>query len=567
MPPRLFKRLSAAFWGYLSPRQSAIKKRTAPARNARPARVTPANFVTPERPHSGYLPLTPADTHAGSKRKRDFEIEDHRKKTKYDESNDEDDAEAIRLEDEKLERMARSKEIYEPEDIDILFSEDDEYDSGDEDEEGGVQHDYNVYNPNLGSPKLPGQELKGQIDEDDEIKYDYNIYNPTIRSNRSLPGQRPLLESALPRDVPQIIIDSTEETTDDDVIKVLPPKSPSIYGNGDEDLIVFADTDASDNSALDVDITPHDNSSLLATSSQEPSLFGSFLEEAQGGEDTILLDSRARVGSLEDERVSKDQLLARGWPQNTVWLIQRIHNRGREPIFAFHWRIDFPMMPEGMFLAAYHAHPGYINTLRNKDFRAKHAFERLMQLGPKVRDKITVGLAPEKLIVDEVRRYMAWADWDSSNQFSAYPFIEIHTGTRDEDVNALQDTLLLRLSNLYKHWLSPSDQAPKRPAPFIRPADDDLNQPPPLYGILVSHTLLGIVAFVPGAEDSDSIGYPRTVGVFDFNVVGYDVWTSLALALLVIHVRDEGVKRGCSRRRDGMKNRWARGGAGTDPDR
>ncbi|KAH0393480.1 hypothetical protein KCU89_g12368, partial [Aureobasidium melanogenum] len=212
-------------------------------------------------------------------------------------------------------------------------------------------------------------------------------------------------------------------------------------------------------------------------------------------------------------------------------------------------------------------HPGYINTLRNKDFRAKHAFDRLMQLGPKVRDKITVGLAPEKLIVDEVQRYMAWADWDSNNQFPTYPFIEIHTGTRDEDVNALQDALLLRLSNLHKHWLSPSDHAPQRSAPFIRPADDNLDQPPPLYGILVSHTLLGIVAFVPGAEESDSIGYLRTVGVFDFNVVGYDVWTSLALALLVTHVRDEGVRRGCSRRRDGMRVRWARGGAIMDPDR
>ena len=109
--------------------------------------------------------------------------------------------------------------------------------------------------------------------------------------------------------------------------------------------------------------------------------------------------------------------------------------------------------------------------------------------------------------------------------------------------------------------------APKRPDPFMRPADEDLDQTPPLYGILVSHTLLGIVAFVPGAEDSDSIGYLRTVGVFDFNVTGYDVWTSLALALLVIHVRDQGVKRGCPRGRDGMKNRWARGSASTDPDR
>lgn len=565
MPRRLFERLSAAFWGYLSPQQPATNKRTAPTRNARPLRATPTNLVTPERPGSGYLPLTPADT---SKRKRDLEVQDQRKRARHDGSeDDDDDLEQVRLEDEKLERMAKSRVLSEPEDLDHLFSEDDEYDSGDEDEVGGAHYDYNDYNPIPNSSNLPGQVLEGHGDEDDGIKYNYNIYNPTLRSDRRLPGREALLESALPRDVPQIIIDTTEDATDDDVINVLPQRVPSAYGNNDEDYIVFADTDASDNSAIDLDTSPHNNSSLLATSHQEPSLFGSFFEEAQDGEDTILLDSRARVGSLEDERVSKEQLLSGGWPQNTVWLIQRIHNRGREPIFAFHWRIDFPMMPEGMFLPAYHDHRGYINTLGNNDFRAKHAFERLMQLGPKVRDKITVGLAPEKLIVDEVRRYMAWADWDSHNQFPTYPFIEIHTGTRDEDVSALQDTLLLRLSNLHKHWLSPSDQAPKRPDPFIRPADDTLDQPPPLYGILVSHTLLGIVAFMPGAEDSDSIGYLRTVGVFDFNVVGYDVWTSLALALLVVHARDEGVRRGCAMRRKGMRNRWARASASTDPDR
>jgi len=45
------------------------------------------------------------------------------------------------------------------------------------------------------------------------------------------------------------------------------------------------------------------------------------------------------------------------------------------------------------------------------------------------------------------------------------------------------------------------------------------------------------------------------VGVFDFNVLGYDVWTSLALALLVVHVKGEGTMRGCGRRREGVKDR------------
>jgi hypothetical protein len=545
MPPRLFERLTAAFWGYVLPHPTAAKRRTAATRNPQPSRHSPTTFVTPPRSGSGYLPLTPDDTNVGSKRKRGTEVQDYRKRSRQEvELERKLEAEEILREDLILERFAN------PDGVDYnagdLFTEQiSEYGSEDgyEDEVG---------------------------DEDDGIHYDYNVYNPTIRSDVPLPGQRKLLESALPRHVrvPQIIIDSTEgrshdseEESDDDVTNVLPPTSPPVYENNDEDLIVFADTDASDNSPPEID-----------RSQKEPSLFGSFLEEAQDGEDTILLDSRARVGSLEDERVSKDQLLARGWPPNTIPLIQRIHNRGREPVFAFHWRMDFPMMPEGMFLPPGHPHPGYIYEVGKSEFRAKHAFERLMRLGPKVRDKITVGLAPEGLIVKELRAYMAWADWDSINQFPHYPFVEIYAGTRDEDVNAMQDTLLLRLSQLHQRWKNaPTDaHAPKRPPPFLgeRRRDDD-DEPPPLYGILVSHTLIGLVAFMPGAEDSDSIGYLRTVGVFDFNVVGYDVWTALALALLVVHVRNEAVKRGCPAMRDGMKDRWPRRwvSESRDPDR
>ncbi|KAH0294451.1 hypothetical protein M436DRAFT_73001 [Aureobasidium namibiae CBS 147.97] len=551
MPLRLFERLSAAFWGYVSPDPVTTKRKTTSTRHARPSRRSQPSPVTPRR-SGGYLPLTPADTNTGSKRKRGAEIPGYVKRSKYEElqvklQNKLED-EALRREDKLLEQTARAKE--EEYQIGDLFFTPIEYDSQDEYEDERIG------------------------DEDDGIHYDYNIYNPTLRSDLPLPVLRPLVADTLSGriTVPQIVIDSTEEDESNDVIiNVLPPKTPPIYGRDDEDHIVFASTPASDNSALEIGHTDDTPSSILATSHKSASLYGSFLEEAADGEDTILLDSRARVGSLEDERVSKDQLLARGWPPNTVSLIQRIHNRGREPVFASHWHYDFPMMPEGMFLPPGHEHPGYIYSTRNRNFRAKHAFGNLMQLGPKVRDKITVGLAPEALIVKEIKRYMEWADWDSRNQFPDFPFVEIYQGTVDEDVNAMQDTLLSRLATLHKLWLdAPTNpNAPKRPAPFIgAPRRDDDDEPPPLYGILVSHTLVGIVIFVPGAENSDSIGYLRTVGVFDFNVLGYDVWTSLALALLVVHVKGEGTMRGCGRRREGVKDRWPRQlSPKSDPDR
>ncbi|THW86687.1 hypothetical protein D6D15_07200 [Aureobasidium pullulans] len=552
MPPRLFERLSAAFWGYVSPQQAAAHKRSTVTRTAQPSTASPYKFITPERHVGGYEPLTPEDTQPGSKRKRLTEIEDQRKRRREER---EAELEAICLEDLELEYLAKPVDQYES---DGIFSEDDEYDSGDEDEEGGAYYNHDVHNPTFDTLETMGQVFEGEGDYDDGIEYDYSIYNPTIRSDRPLSGKETLLPSTIirqtPKKVPQIVIDSVEEEEEedeqDDVINVLPRHDTPVYGNGDEDLIVFADTDASDNDALDVDHNK-DDSSIIA-SNNNASIFESFFEEAIDG-DTILVDSRARVGSLEDERVTKQQLLDRNWPENNVWLVQRIHNRGREPLFANHWRLDFPMMPEGMFLPPHHIHPGYINTLRSADFRAKHAFNRLMQLGPKVRDKLLVNKNPENLIVAEIRRYMDWGEWDSNNQFPNHPFIKIHAGGRDEDVEAMQDELLSRLHTLHQHW---AIQTSTTPFPSV-PNRPDINTPPPLYGILVSHTLVGIVAFVPGGDSSDSVGYLRTVGVFDFSISGYDVWTSLALALLVIHVRDVGVKRGCARRPSGYRDRWA----------
>ncbi|KAI5198914.1 hypothetical protein E4T39_06548 [Aureobasidium subglaciale] len=565
MAPRLFERLSAAFWGYVSPQQVAAQRRNTTTRIARPSVSSPTKFITPQRSGTGYAPLTPADTNTGSKRKRSAEVEDYKKKTKYDDVEDvEDEAEEMYLKNMKLEYTARTVNANQYE-LDGPFSDEDDYDSGDEDEEGEADCDYNFYNPTVNLPKHTGHSF--DYEEGDGIVDDYKTYNPTIRTDRPRAPSKPLLESPIPSGIPKITIDRVEDSEDEDIITVLPRQDTPKYGANDEDLIVFADTDASDNNAFDTD-TDHLDASSLIKSHDESSLFNSFFEEAQEEGDTILLDSRARVGSLEDERVSKNQLLQRGWPEPTVPLIQRIHNRGREPLFAHTWRMDFPMMPEGMFLPPHHAHPGFIHSLQpnraTRDFRAKHAFNRLMQLGPKVRDLLLVGKLPEGLILNEIRKYIQWSEWDANKQHEKWKFIQLYAGTKDADVGDLQDALLSRLSSLHDSWLlDPS--APRRP--FTSAEAHPPPPPPPLYGILVSHTLVGIVAYIPPGEESDSIGYLRTVGVFDFNVLGYDVWTCLALALLVLHVRDLGVRRGCSRRAEGMRDRWRQRKGSGDPDR
>ena len=58
---------------------------------------------------------------------------------------------------------------------------------------------------------------------------------------------------------------------------------------------------------------------------------------------------------------------------------------------------------------------------------------------------------------------------------------------------------------------------------------------PTLYGLIVSHTLIGLVAW--DVVDAEQRGM-RTMAMFDYGQGDYDVWNSLALAILVVHCRD-----------------------------
>ncbi|MGG6495254.1 UNVERIFIED_CONTAM: hypothetical protein NY603_20250, partial [Bacteroidetes bacterium 56_B9] len=55
---------------------------------------------------------------------------------------------------------------------------------------------------------------------------------------------------------------------------------------------------------------------------------------------------------------------------------------------------------------------------------------------------------------------------------------------------------------------------------------------PTIYAILASDAIVAIMAYT---VDSD---HCQPMALFDYNLKDYDVWNSLALALLVCHVRN-----------------------------
>ncbi|GAB7346803.1 hypothetical protein MBLNU459_g1901t1 [Dothideomycetes sp. NU459] len=256
--------------------------------------------------------------------------------------------------------------------------------------------------------------------------------------------------------------------------------------------------------------------------------------------------------------ISRAQLLTNGWPADSITLIQKLHQRGYEPLLPAHWQMDFKFLPNELFSNSTElSQAPFINSISGRDFHATKALDRLLQLGPKIRDKVTCRKRPDPLVKKELREYMRWARADASISRAQQELIIIENGDADSDINAMEHALLSRLLDLHTRL---QDTAPAG------------QEVPTLYGVLISHTLVGVVSFRPPwhtepdapvtpskrwgrATTPGERGSLRSVGVFDFGHQDYDVWNSLALALLVLHCRNVGVE---------MRDSWARGAGASD---
>ena len=108
--------------------------------------------------------------------------------------------------------------------------------------------------------------------------------------------------------------------------------------------------------------------------------------------------------TFDEERLMKEEHWSRG--QLDLWY--KIRARGSYPLFPPHWMLDFSNLPDELFVE-----PGEepIIGARNKkrEVRGILAFDALMQLGSRVRDKWESGMFSEKWLGKELGKYVEWA--------------------------------------------------------------------------------------------------------------------------------------------------------------
>ena len=233
-----------------------------------------------------------------------------------------------------------------------------------------------------------------------------------------------------------------------------------------------------------------------------------------------------------------------GWSPSSVVLFRKLAMRGFEPLMPWEWcEREFLAFPTALFTKD--DNQAFIKGI-NRDgclgpHRATKALNVLLNLGDRVRAKQLIKLDPGHWIKHEINAYVRWSLRDAPlyKKVGYAPMLAVQVAGASRNGHELQVRMVKRLRRLSREWRQALDELPKT---------EKIEQPPSVYGIIVSQTVLAFVAYIPkqiedeGDELIDPASELHTVGLFDYSDGGYDVWNTLAVAIFVIHCRNQLVE-------------------------
>ncbi|KAI5363222.1 hypothetical protein Slin14017_G069030 [Septoria linicola] len=239
---------------------------------------------------------------------------------------------------------------------------------------------------------------------------------------------------------------------------------------------------------------------------------------------------------LSDKQIGTEELRAKGWDDDYITLMQKIGLRGREPVLPAYMKFEYRFLPDGLFESTDDA---FISSQRNGHFKASKALQRLLDLGGHLRDRKLMD--PEEARAElEVKKhlkdYIKWAESDADlDQSTAIPImvqVYAEAGTPGDDIRATAEDKCRVLVQRWKNALEVARSVEFSPG--SRASDGTLlsYELPTFYALLASDAIVAIMAY---RIDTDEC---QPMALFDYNDRDYDVWNSLAMAILICHVRN-----------------------------
>ncbi|KAL4887472.1 hypothetical protein BJY04DRAFT_212508 [Aspergillus karnatakaensis] len=218
-------------------------------------------------------------------------------------------------------------------------------------------------------------------------------------------------------------------------------------------------------------------------------------------------------------------------------LFLQLAMRGFEPLAPKHWQFDFPTLPDSLFPeeGKKKAEP-IIKLSRSTTFHAIKSLMSLFSLSGRVRDCGLVEKRPEGLIKQNIKRYIRWALYDVNLEIGpgSLPVHVLHAQRRHESVlNALE-----RLNKRLKRLAVRHQRALKSTASN----GEGRTEAPLLIGFIICGPVVAIMAFDVSLLDRDPDLDGKFISQFDLSERGQDVWNSLSLAIVIMHIRNTMVR-------------------------
>ncbi|KAK0119768.1 hypothetical protein ONS95_011202 [Cadophora gregata] len=234
----------------------------------------------------------------------------------------------------------------------------------------------------------------------------------------------------------------------------------------------------------------------------------------------------------EFETIQENILKAKSdasWHPDALFLYERLALRSFEPLIPSDWRIDFPTLPEVLFTDE--EENTFVNSNCLPSYRGIKALQALITLGIRVRDKLSVGGYPEKMVAKEIQNYIKWAERDGGYQKKR--FIPVHTvlAARSSQTAGFIGVALASqmkfLAEQHMVNLKISDDDSGGVAKYSRSL-------PLLYGLVVAQTKVILVTHNSAEPDSES----KVLATLDLTNKDMDVWNGFAIAFMIIASRN-----------------------------
>ncbi|KAL4919734.1 hypothetical protein BDW62DRAFT_178344 [Aspergillus aurantiobrunneus] len=231
-------------------------------------------------------------------------------------------------------------------------------------------------------------------------------------------------------------------------------------------------------------------------------------------------------------------------------LFLQLAMRGFEPLAPKHWRYDFPTLPDSLFPeSGKEKSDPIIKISRSTTFYAIKSLGNLFSLSARVRDCSIVEKRPEALIKQTINKYIRWALYDVDLEINAdsMPIHVIRAQRENESVRDALEHLNTRLKTLALRHQKALAEAfgtgfGNNEASI---SNEDKDIAPLLIGFLICGPVVALITYdmslMNGGEDNEEID-GKFFSQFDFSERGQDVWNSLSITIIAMHIRNTMVR-------------------------